>query len=167
MFKPTTILFKTLSTTFKRSFNTMFGNSNNTKKLQSELEYANNLILDLKKSKKMLEDEIVDYRATISNFALAKQDYENRIGSLNKKLKAQNDSHAIQLKSMENDVQKRVNMALSSIGVSTFLNENNHNTSDDNKSPNERLTVFNSLNGPDKTEYYRKHKADIDKAIMQ
>ena len=153
----------------------------NTKQLKSDLSYTRKLLEDMREQKATLMQEIAEYRNTISGFAITKEALETEIHTLksqlssktskhseeinefNKKIKSINEVHKMALKLMQDSVNKKVNQTLANIGVSTFLSEpivNNTITS-----PKEKLAHFQNLDGTEKTEYYKKHKEDINRAI--
>jgi saccharopine dehydrogenase-like NADP-dependent oxidoreductase len=63
----------------------------------------------------------------------------------------------------EKSVNQKVNESLTRIGVSVFPTENT--LTNPSSSPSEIMVTFNGLQGGEKTVYYNKHKAELNKAL--
>ena len=132
-----------------------------------EIEQYRDRCNALEKSNRELLAEVEEYKNTISGFVDVKTKYESEMLSLKRDYEAKTallqEKHAIECKRLQDSmemekrsVNRKVNIALSSIGVNTFAPEQIAET---NAAPSKNLyKQFLSMpNGKDKDEIGRAH----------
>jgi len=123
---------------------------------QAELEDA---ITSLKEQNNMLLEEIADYKKTISTFPGVKMEYDARLVKMSEAHKKEVKELNALLEAKETSVNRRVNEALSRIGVASFVPEEMISTP--TMQPRNTYEKFVSLKGAEQTEFYRKHEKEI------
>ena len=128
---------------------------------ESTLKQLNQLNID----KLALETELEQQIELVSTFASKEQAYKAKLASHKKDMDTLAETHKIELQTLANSVNRKVNSALSSIGVTQFAIENLPVESQ--VSAHEILKKFNELTGEAKTAYYQVNKAQITQALLK
>ena len=126
----------------------MFGIGNS-----NQIEELNKQLSAVQAEKLTLETRLDDLENTIHTLAQKEQNYKKQI-----------KTHEVKLAEVMSSVNKKVNIALASMGVNTFAAETFAVGSV--KSDNELLAQFNTLAGTEKTAFYQKNKAAISRALL-
>lgn len=111
-----------------------------------------------------LRNQIESFEDTIESFASVKTELESSVSNKDIEIKNLTVSLNSKLAEVEASVNRRVNSALASVGVTKFAVENI--ISDNNQSDKEVLNKFNSLTGDDKTKFYQANRAKITRALL-
>lgn len=121
------------------------------------------LISELQDTNTSLKKELEDSHRTISGFVDVKATYEASMEKMKVEYNTRVKALEGTLSETEKSVNAKVNEALAGIGITTFPSENIMVGS--SKSPTEIMETFNSLSGIEKTEFFRKHREEINKAL--
>ena len=92
------------------------------------------------------------------------QDLNDKLNNIEIKHKAELDIEKIRFSEMENSVNAKVNNILASMGVTNFAVESISNSV--SMSPKEALEKFITLNGAEKTEFYKNNKDLITQGLL-
>lgn len=139
----------------------MFGNS---KELQSSIDSLKKELMDVTSDREKLFLRLEEAQNIIESFENEKKAFLKKNNEYKKEIDFLRVEHKANLDKLEKSVHYRVNTALASMGVDTFVTENFSE-----KTPHtdiEKLNTFNSLSGHEKTEYYQKNKAEITRALL-
>lgn len=137
----------------------MFGKSDKTRVTELESE-----IKTLASSRDEMFAQLETFKSEVESFADVKRTLNKKISEYKSEIENMKQMHDTELKCMETSVNRKINAALSSIGVSAFASE--IIKSDKDQSDVEALRVFNSLSGQEKTDFYNKNKAKISRALL-
>jgi hypothetical protein len=113
-----------------------------------------------------LKEELESLRQTVSAFPGAKQHWEAEQQNLKKEYEGKINSMKQELADKDNEVNIKVQASLAAIGANaSFSPKQISSPSNTISSDNEKLRTFESLVNDEKTEYYRKHSVEIDRAL--
>lgn len=144
------------------------------KQVSEELHNYKKQLSEAQKTIAELREENSNYKESIENNITVKYSLDAQIVNLknqhNIEIKKMQDMHNEVINKMqkkmvevEKSLNKRVNTALANVGIdSSFINDSV--TDGISKDVSQKLAVFQSLTGAEKTEYYNKNKQDIDRA---
>ena len=133
-------------------------NSNAKKELAALTEYNQQLNTELL----TLREENANYKRTISAFVGVKSGFEAELDKSKKAFKQQVEELTKTVEVERASVAKKVNKALADIGVKEFAAEEITNSDTSGKSI---YNTFTSLNGAEKTEYFKKNEAALSKML--
>lgn len=126
--------------------------------------------VELEISNQQLLNECADYKRTIENFPnlkseyeakmlTVKYDYENKIQDLMAKHAAEKKQIQSQIEFEKKSVNRKVNLALQSIGVNMFAPEQ---ITDVRTNDSDIIKTWQSMpNGPEKHEFFKSHEKII------
>lgn len=146
-------------------------------KKNAEVETLTERISVLEESNSILREECEGYKRTISSFpgvkaqydvdlTKVKTEYEGKMTTLKAEYENKISQAAAEKKAIQVSVNKRVNAEIASMGIplSDVPMEDNI-AAGATVSAQEALQTLNTLTGAAAREYYKKHKALLDKAV--
>ena len=138
----------------------IFG-KNKTLELQGQID-------DLTEQVGNLQKQCSDYQRTIAGFVNVKASYEEENNKLAKKYESSIAQLKQEIESEKKAVAKRVNMELSSIGVSQFIPEEISQEGFGTMSPEMICNKFISMEeSAEKHEFFKKHEKVISQFLKQ
>jgi hypothetical protein len=143
----------------------MFGS---TKELQSNIDSLKKELTDVTLDKEKLFSRLEEAQNIIESLGLSLENDKKSILKKNSEYKKEVDvlkiQHKSDLEKIEKSVYHKVNTTLASMGVDVFVPE----YFSDNKPDTDHqiLSVFQSLSGNEKTEYYNKNKDAITRSLL-
>lgn len=139
----------------------MFGS---TKELQSNIDSLKKELTDVTLDKEKLFSRLEEAQNIIESFEIEKKAILKKNSEYKKEVDVLKIQHKSDLEKIEKSVYHKVNTTLASMGVDVFVPE----YFSDNKPDTDHqiLSVFQSLSGNEKTEYYNKNKDAITRSLL-
>lgn len=139
----------------------MFGS---TKELQSNIDSLKKELTDVTLDKEKLFSRLEEAQNIIESFEIEKKSILKKNSEYKKEVDVLKIQHKSDLEKIEKSVYHKVNTTLASMGVDVFVPE----YFSDNKPDTDHqiLSVFQSLSGNEKTEYYNKNKDAITRSLL-
>lgn len=140
----------------------MFSNS---KELTSRIESLTKELNDSSLENSRLLKRVELQETTIESFAATKAELEKELADSKATIENLKSQHAVEMAVKDKSLNKKVNSTLASIGVTEFAVDNLVSTGQ-NLTDKEVLNKFLSLNGNEKSEFYKNNKDKITRALL-